>query len=120
MHRVSTLDHWRYDETEHNWRLPAGYGTLVAAHGAGLPVALDCPVRRIDHSGPLVRLETAGGTLRARRVVVTVPPPLLLTGGIVFDPALPDHLGAAVSRLTAPFDPEGGAYGHGAVHGHDH
>lgn len=93
--RVSTLDHWRYDETEHNWRLPAGYGTLVAAHGAGLPVALDCTVRRIDHSGPLVRLETAGGTLRARRVVVTVPPPLLLTGGIVFDPALPDHLAAA-------------------------
>ncbi|WP_374441960.1 flavin monoamine oxidase family protein [Stella sp.] len=93
--RVSTLDHWRYDETPLNWRLPAGYGALVAAHAVGLPVTLDCPVARIDHSGPMIRLETARGTLRARRVVVTVPPPVLLAGGVVFHPALPDRLAAA-------------------------
>ncbi len=29
-------------------------------------------------------------------------------------------LGGKLTALTAPFDPEGGAYGHGQTHGHDH
>jgi urease accessory protein len=29
-------------------------------------------------------------------------------------------LGAAVRAVERPFNPEGGAYGHGAVHGHSH
>ncbi len=29
-------------------------------------------------------------------------------------------MGAAVAHVEAPFDPEGGAYGAGAVHGHSH
>ena len=29
-------------------------------------------------------------------------------------------LGATVSHVSAPFNPEGGAYGHGRTHGHDH
>jgi urease accessory protein len=31
-----------------------------------------------------------------------------------------EQLGASVSPLTAPFRPEGGAYGHGRTHGHQH
>lgn len=31
-----------------------------------------------------------------------------------------EHLGATVTHVTAPFDPEGGAYGEGQVHGHSH
>jgi urease accessory protein len=30
------------------------------------------------------------------------------------------RLGASVEDVTAPFTPEGGAYGHGRTHGHDH
>lgn len=30
------------------------------------------------------------------------------------------RLGATVEPVTAPFTPEGGAYGHGRTHGHDH
>lgn len=30
------------------------------------------------------------------------------------------RLGGRMTPLTAPFDPEGGAYGHGHVQGHDH
>jgi urease accessory protein len=29
-------------------------------------------------------------------------------------------LGAKLTALSAPFDPEGGAYGHGQTHGHSH
>ncbi len=31
-----------------------------------------------------------------------------------------EQLGADVTSLTAPFQPEGGAYGHGRTHGHQH
>lgn len=37
----------------------------------------------------------------------------------VIEPML-EGLGAIVTPVDAPFDPEGGAYGHGRVHGHDH
>ncbi|MCZ4353405.1 urease accessory protein UreE [Roseovarius aestuarii] len=30
------------------------------------------------------------------------------------------QIGAEVHEITAPFRPEGGAYGHGRTHGHDH
>ena len=30
------------------------------------------------------------------------------------------HLGANVNEVTEPFTPEGGAYGHGRTHAHDH
>ena len=34
--------------------------------------------------------------------------------------AMLEQLGATVTKLTAPFMPEGGAYGHGRTHGHEH
>lgn len=31
-----------------------------------------------------------------------------------------EHLGATVKKISAPFTPEGGAYGHGRTHSHEH
>ncbi len=31
-----------------------------------------------------------------------------------------EHLGAVVTRVHQPFNPEGGAYGHGRTHSHEH
>ncbi len=31
-----------------------------------------------------------------------------------------EHLGATVTEVTGPFTPEGGAYGHGRTHSHEH
>ena len=31
-----------------------------------------------------------------------------------------EHVGAVVTEITAPFTPEGGAYGHGRTHSHEH
>ncbi|MCW8843077.1 MAG: urease accessory protein UreE, partial [Rhodobacteraceae bacterium] len=31
-----------------------------------------------------------------------------------------EKLGATITEITAPFTPEGGAYGHGRTHGHSH
>jgi monoamine oxidase len=92
---VSVSDSARYRDTGVNWRVVEGYGTVIAAHGAALPIVLDCAVARIDHSGQWVRLETSRGEIRARAVIVTVPTPLIANEGVRFAPALPEKIEAA-------------------------
>ncbi|MGY4475096.1 flavin monoamine oxidase family protein [Bradyrhizobium sp. USDA 3364] len=93
--QVSILDADAYEDTEVNWRVRRGYGALIAAYGAQVPVALNCEVRLIDHSGKRVRLETSRGLLEADKVIVTVPTNLIADEAIRFSPALPDKLDAA-------------------------
>ena len=45
------LDMDAYEDTDINWRVRRGYGALVAAYGASCPLALNCAVTLIDHSG---------------------------------------------------------------------
>ena len=84
-----------YEDTEINWRLARGYGTLVAAYGAPCPVSLNTQVTVIDHSGPRVRVETSQGTLSAAKIIVTVPSNLLANEDIRFHPPLPAKVDAA-------------------------
>ena len=67
-----------------------GYGNLVAAWGADVPVSLNTKVERIDWSDSNVVVETAKGTLRARTVLCTVSNGVLGAGDIDFSPSLPD------------------------------
>jgi monoamine oxidase len=53
----------------------------------GNNVALGAPVRRITHDSNGVTAEADGGTYRARRLIVAVPP--ALAGRIEYEPALP-------------------------------
>jgi monoamine oxidase len=92
---VSILDMDAYEDTEINWRVRRGYGALMAAYGARCPLALNCTVTLIDHSGKRVRLETSQGTLTASKVVVTVPTNLIANETIRFHPVLPAKVDAA-------------------------
>ncbi|WP_338693781.1 NAD(P)/FAD-dependent oxidoreductase [Bradyrhizobium sp. 26S5] len=93
--QLSILDFDAYQDSNVNWRVRRGYGALVAAYGAQVPVALNCEVRLIDHTGKRIRIETSRGTLEADRVIVTVPTNLIADEAIRFSPALPDKLEAA-------------------------
>ncbi|MGB8609453.1 flavin monoamine oxidase family protein [Bradyrhizobium sp.] len=92
---VSILDMDAYEDTGINWRVRRGYGALMAAYGALCPLALNCNVTLIDHSGKRVRIETSQGTLTAGKVIVTVPTNLIADGSIRFLPALPAKIDAA-------------------------
>jgi monoamine oxidase len=92
---MSTLDWDAYEDTNINWRIRRGYGALIAAYGAPCPVALNCNVTLIDHSGQRIRLETSRGTLDAAKVIVTVPTNLIADEAIRFLPALPAKVDAA-------------------------
>ncbi len=93
--RVSILDFDAYEDSNLNWRLRRGYGALIAAYGAALPIAFNCDVTLIDHSGKRLRIETSLGALSAGKVIVTVPTNLIAEGAIRFHPELPDKIDAA-------------------------
>ena len=93
--QVSILDMDAYEDTDINWRVRRGYGALIAAYGATCPLALNCVVGLIDHSGTRVRIETSLGTLTADKVIVTVPTSLIADEAIRFQPPLPAKVDAA-------------------------
>lgn len=96
---ISTLDYSAYHDTDDNWPVLDGYGDLVRAHGRDVPVTLNCPVTRIDHGGPGIRLETAQGTLRCRFVIVAVSTAVIAQERLTFAPALPPELAEAFAAL---------------------
>src|SRR5882757_9315259 len=53
--QLSILDFDAYEDSNINWRVRRGYGALVAAYGAQVPIALNCEVRLIDHSAKRLR-----------------------------------------------------------------
>jgi monoamine oxidase len=93
--QVSVLDVDAYHDTGINWRVRRGYGALMAAYGASLPVVFDCNVTLIDHSGVRLRIETSQGALTADKVIVTVPTNLIADEAIRFVPKLPAKVDAA-------------------------
>jgi monoamine oxidase len=93
--RVSARDFSRYDDTGVNWRVMEGYGALIAREARGLGVTTGCPVRRIDHRGKRIRIESAKGTMEADKVIVALPASLMDGEAVAFDPPLPEKVEAA-------------------------
>lgn len=100
---ISTRDFALYKDTDDNWPVLDGYGALVLAVAGDLPVTLDCPVHRIDRSGPRLRLETARGTLTCRSAIVCVSTAVVAAGRLAFAPALPADLAEAFAALPLGF-----------------
>lgn len=88
------IAYWDSSENS-NWRLPGGYGALVAALADGLDIRTDCVVQRVEWSVGGVRLVTDHGTVDARHAVIAVPTDRLASGSILFSPELDDRLHAA-------------------------
>jgi len=93
--QVSVMDIDAYEDTGINWRVRRGYGALMAAYGASLPIRFNCEVTLIDHSARHLRIETSLGTLTADKAIITVPTNLIAQEAIKFFPALPAKLDAA-------------------------
>ncbi|MBB5053429.1 monoamine oxidase [Afipia massiliensis] len=86
-----------------------GLGALIAKLGEGLPVVLSTPVTRIVWSGRDAQVETTGGTITAKAVIMTASTNALLSGKIKFAPDLPKRQQDAASKLTL------GSYDHIAL-----
>lgn len=94
---LSVADFLAYEHaaTDENWRMPEGYGALVAALAPRVETALCAPVSRIAHRDGGLAIDTARGTVRARAAIVTVSTGVLAAGAIAFEPAIDAHRHAA-------------------------
>jgi monoamine oxidase len=92
---VSARDLASYHDSGINWRVSEGYGTLVETYAAPLDLRVDCPVTRIDHSGPRLRIVTPQGDIAARAAIIAVPASIIAREALRFHPALPDKVEAA-------------------------
>jgi len=73
--RLSAADYAAYDEasTEANWRVPSGYGALIAqSFPTGIALRLATPATKLELGGDGVTITTASGKIRARAVILTV------------------------------------------------
>ena len=107
LERVSARDFTAYDaaSTGRNWRLPAGYGALVAASlpsQADLHLATPVETIALDQRHR-VALRTPEGTVRARAVILTISTNILVGGTIAMPPAL-DPWRDAAARLPLGYD----------------
>ena len=93
--RVSARDFENYEDTEVNWRVIEGYGTTIAAHGADVPAVLGRAVRRIDHGGKRLRIETSNGVISADQAIVTLPSAVIAAEEQLFSPALAEKTQSA-------------------------
>ncbi|MBB4152791.1 monoamine oxidase [Sphingomonas jinjuensis] len=98
--RLSIADFLAYDTkaTDHNWRVPAGYGALVAAQLPAAAMALATAVTEIALTRDGVRIVTDRGSIEAAAAVVTVSTNVLAGGAIALPQAARGHVEAA-SRL---------------------
>lgn len=96
---LSVADYRAYDEADTgvNWRLPDGYGSLIAAAADTLPVQLGTHVTEIDRRSDPLLLVTSRGTVEARAVIVTAPTSVLASEALRFVPSLDDKIHAAAS-----------------------
>jgi monoamine oxidase len=100
LERISAADYLAYDEasTWHNWRLPAGYGSLVAASlPATVALRLAAPAEAIDLARASVTIATRAGTITGRTAIITVPTDVLVGGAISLPTALDDWRHAAAA-----------------------
>lgn len=101
LERISARDYAAYDAASSylNWRVPAGYGTLItASFPAGIPLQLATPVEAVSLDGHGVALATHAGTVRCRAAIVTVSTDVL-AGGTIRWPSELDPWRAAATRL---------------------
>jgi len=100
---VSSLDVARFEDTEINWAVSEGLGSVVARAAEGLDVHLRAAVDAIDWSNQGVALHCSSGRIDASVVIVTAPTTTLAEGCIRFQPALPVTLQQALHAVPLGF-----------------
>jgi monoamine oxidase len=98
LERLSIADYLAYDtaSTRHNWRVPDGYGTLIAASlPLGVAFRLATPVEAINLEAAGVSIAMRAGRINARTVILTVSTAVIVGGTIRLPPELDEWRHAA-------------------------
>lgn len=101
LERISVQDYGAYDAaaTDLNWRLPNGYGALIAANMPdGMDLRLGTPIEALALGGPGLQIDTAAGRISARAAILTMSTNVL-AGDAVRWPGAMDPWRAAAADL---------------------
>ena len=96
---VSSLDIARYADSNADWAVAEGLGSVIAGAAEGLAVSLDTTVTAIDWDDDGVRITTSRGLVEARAAIVTLPTSVLAREAIRFTPPLPAAHRNAIESL---------------------
>lgn len=96
---TSARDSYNYADAEGDWLVAGGLGAFVQDLHREVPVALNCPVEKIDYAGAGVRVTTADGVIESKHLILTVSTGVLAAERIAFTPPLPAAKRAAVEGL---------------------
>ena len=101
LNEISVMDLARSAERDSSAFCRQGFGALLAAQAAGIPIQLSTPVTQIDtrSSSGRVDVRTSKGTLQGRYAIVTVSTGVLAEGKIAFAPELPKRQLDALAKL---------------------
>lgn len=108
--RDISLHDWAAYQDGKDWFCKQGFGAIVAAYGAGLPVRLNTPVTAITRTPSGVTVDTSAGPLRAGAAIVTVSQGVLASEAIRFDPPLDPVHQRAIAGIPM------GCYNHNVLH----
>jgi monoamine oxidase len=97
--QASVKDALAFAHEEDDLAVASGLGNLMARYGADVPVTLNSAVRKIDSSGPRLKLDTVKGRIDADKVILTVSNGVLSTRQINFSPTLPNWKLDAIEGL---------------------
>ncbi len=97
--QVSAVDLVAYNDTNEDWEVVDGYGTLIARLGADIPVELNAAVEEIDWGSRAMRITTRKGAITATKVIVTVSTGVLGANDVRFSPPLPAWKSEAIAAL---------------------
>jgi monoamine oxidase len=106
LERISARDYAAYDaaSTDCNFRVPAGYGTLITASlPPGAELYLGTPLQKLTIDGRRIALQTASGTLHAGAVIVTTSSNVLAGDSIAW-PSVLDPWRDAANRLPLGYN----------------
>ena len=96
---LSVLDVYYQIGTGVEWMVPNGLAAGIFKALGPVPVQLNTEVKKIAWGGKEVQVETSQGTLRTKKVILTVPTEIIADGTIAFEPALPGWKLSAAADL---------------------
>ena len=96
---TSPTDMANYSDADGDWLVGGGLGAFIKHLHSDVNVVLNCPVSKIDYSGPRIRVTTPKGVVEAEHVILTVSVGVLAAEKIEFVPALPNWKLEAVNSL---------------------
>ncbi|MFK7939721.1 MAG: flavin monoamine oxidase family protein [Roseovarius sp.] len=106
---ISLHDMFAYQDGK-DWFCKQGFGAIVAAFGAGLPVKLNTAVQAITRTPCGVTVDTPAGSISTTAVIVTVSQGVLASEAIRFDPPLEMDHARAIEGIPM------GTYNHNVLH----